>query len=880
MQLALTMCESIDQAGPVLPSLADVGGKGVNLCKLTHAQFPVPPGFVIGTEAYLQFVAANQLGERIQELAGSIPANDTDALESTSAAIRGLFAAHPIPSAWAERIKAAYSLLKEAGGERVAVRSSATAEDLPDASFAGQQDTYLNIRGDEGLLAAVKSCWGSLWTGRAVAYRAKQKTAIEGLAMAVVVQQMAAADAAGVLFTANPVTGSADEIVINATWGLGESLVGGQVTPDTLVVDKAAGKVTAVTVADKTVMTATTENGTTETEVSGERRHARVLDDTAALCLAEIGRRIEAHYGAPQDIEWALAQGRFVILQARPIQGLEVARDMEACRREEIARLRGIAGTSRRVWVGHNLGETLGAPTPMTWDVVRGFMSGDGGFGGMYKDFGYRPSARVCKEGFLELICGRIYADPDRAAGLFWEGMPMEYDLDLILKDKNALEAPPSRFNAEKADGRFLLRLPGTLAGMLRSARRVSRLRKAALEIFEKEILPPYLEYVTKKRAQDLTALSTDAVIEELNERRRKVMDEFGKESLKPGFFGGMTRAAMEATLVQLLGEQEGKRLAMNLSMGLAGDITVEQSVMLYDVGQSRASLNDFLERFGHRCTGEMELAEPRWREDSAYLEKMLRSYKASGADANSPDVLHRKNVEKRLEAEAALPKTLEEWGGSSLREDIELDMRDSQKMLPYRENGKYFLMLGYETIRLALLELARRWDLGGGIFFLQLDELAGFEAQREAMLKTIAGRKIRWQAAQRLEVSDVINSDELDTLGQPKVYAAASEFKGEPVAAGVFTGTARIVIDPKEPRDLGVNYILVCPSTDPGWTALFVNAKGLVIERGGVLSHGAIVARDFGIPAVVCAGVTRRITDGSTVRVDGNRGVVTVVKG
>src|SRR5579862_2788974 len=272
----------LQDASPELPSLADAGGKGINLCKLTHAKFPVPPGFVIGTEAYVEFVAASELGELIRALAESIPASDGDALEITSAKIRDLFAGHPMRSLLAAKIKAAYRYLKEAGGEHVAVRSSATAEDLPDASFAGQQDTYLNISGDDALLGAVKSCWGSLWTSRAVAYRAKQKTALEGLAMAVVVQQMAAAEAAGVMFTANPVTGSSGEIVINATWGLGESLVSGHVTPDTIVVDKSAHRIKAVTVADKALMTSTTSDGTAEMEVGAERRHARVLDDAAA----------------------------------------------------------------------------------------------------------------------------------------------------------------------------------------------------------------------------------------------------------------------------------------------------------------------------------------------------------------------------------------------------------------------------------------------------------------------------------------------------------------------------------------------------------------------------------------------------------------------
>jgi len=861
------------------PVLADVGGKGVNLCKLARANFSVPPGFIVPTGEYRQFIAHNGLGDRIRELAGSLDATNVSALTIASAEIRALFDENPIPSALADRIRSSYRLLRDSGGERVAVRSSATAEDLPEASFAGQQDTYLNIRGEEALLKAVRSCWGSLWTDRAVAYRARQKTSLEGLAMAVVVQKMVAAEAAGVMFTANPVTGSADEIVINATWGLGEAIVGGHVTPDTIVVDKASGNVKEITVSEKAVMTAMTEDGTRETEIRTDRRLARVLDDAAVRRLAAVGREIESHYGAPQDIEWALAVGQFTVLQARPIQGLEVARDVEACRTEEIQRLQSLAGACRRVWVAHNLAETLPTPTPLTWEIVRKFMSGDGGFGRMYKDFGYLPSERVRKEGFLELICGRIYADPDRAAGLFWEAMPMEYDLDLVLKDKNALEAPPSRFNAEKADGTFLLRLPKTLLAMLRSMWRMNRMRSRVLERFEKQILPPFLDYVKTRRSQDLKGLPTAEVIEELHERCRRVMDDFGNESLQPSFFGGMARAALEGTLIQLMGEQAGRELTLNLTMGLLGDLTLEQNAMLYAVAHGTATMPQFIERFGHRAAGEMELAEPRWREDQSYLEKILSGFRL-GDGSNAPEATHEKHVELRMEAERTLPDLLAKWGGSSLRKDIEADMREAQQLLPYRENGKYYLMLGYETIRLALLELARRWRLGRDVFFLHLDELGSFEAQRDERLQQIARRKIRWQAARRLELTEVLNSQELDNLGKPRVYEAASELKGDPVAAGIFTGTARILRDPKDSRDIGVSYVLVCPSTDPGWTALFVNARGLVIERGGVLSHGAIVARDFGIPAVVCPDATRRIKDGATIRVDGNRGAITIVDG
>jgi len=370
-----------DLAAEAIPLLDDLGGKGINLCKLTVAKFPVPAGFVVTTGAYRQFVSDNRLTERIRALAESINENDVEGLERISAQIRDLFAQNPIPAALTGEILEGYRKLRGFGVEFVAIRSSATAEDLPEASFAGQQDTYLNISGEVSVLKAVKSCWGSLWTARAVAYRAKQETALEGLAMAVIVQQMARAEAAGIMFTANPVNGN-DEIVINAAWGLGESIVGGNVTPDNIVADKATGQVKSITVSEKTVMTAATETGTEEIEVEGTRRNARVLDDVAVKRLVEFGCRIEQHFGAPQDIEWAIVSGgHFSMLQSRPIRGLEVIRDIAAGRQDEILRLRAMAGDRKCVWVTHNLGETLPAPTPLTWDIVRHFMTGNGGFG-------------------------------------------------------------------------------------------------------------------------------------------------------------------------------------------------------------------------------------------------------------------------------------------------------------------------------------------------------------------------------------------------------------------------------------------------------------------------------------------------------------------
>lgn len=720
------------------------------------------------------------------------------------------------------------------------------------------------------LVECINAVFRSWNNDRAVEYR--KRNDIRGLnGTGVTVQAMFPSQVSGILFTQDPNSLTADRMIIEASYGLGEAVVSGDVSPDRFTVSRS-------------------DFGDFKTVV-GKKAHAvRALGDESeydpnARCLTaeqvrevcELGLRVEEYFGMPMDIEWGISEGRFALLQSRPIRGLEVVQDAEVAREDEIARLRSIAGDQRRVWAIYNLAETLRYPTPLTWDVIRRFMSGSGGFGRMYQDLGYRPSERVKTEGFLELICGQIYVDPERLAGLFWDCMPMTYDLGETVRDPRVLEKAPAGFDSTRVDGRLLLKLPGVLWAMLRSSRRLKRLRRGAREAFEREALPRYLAYVQEKRAQDLTGLPTEAVLLELDKRCERVLGEFGKESLKPGFVGGL--ALDELTeLLRSLGGEDGAALANTLTMALDGDLSVEQDVLLYHVARGEATMEEFLERFGHRAVGEMELMEPRWREDPGYLEQVVARLGSSGG--RNPEEIHGQKVREREAAEKHLPQRLAEWGGSSFQGDIDGLLAQARALLPYRENGKYYLMMGYELIRLAILELSRRWDLGNDVFHLRRDELVGFEEDREHLLKVVGDRKVRWQSCQRLEMPDVIDSRDLDDLGLPReAEGPAHRLDGDPVAAGVATGTARIVFDPRQAGDIGVDYVLVCPSTDPGWTSLFVNARGLVVERGGILSHGAIVARDFGIPAVVCPGATGRIHEGATIRVDGNQGRITVLE-
>ncbi len=303
--------------------VAVAGGKAVGLGGLLQAGLPVPPGFVLTTAAYSHFVEANRIEAGIQELAALPPGAPPQEYENASGRIRTLFKTGAMPAEVAAGLGAAYGRLGDGDTDTaVAVRSSATAEDLASASFAGQQETYLNVRGMDALSAAVINCWASLWTARAMAYRAREGIRPDEVRLAVVVQRMVEAEAAGVMFTANPANGRRDQTVISAAWGLGESVVSGSVTTDDVTVDAGTGSVVSRRTADKDVMTVYAENGTREQPVAAARRRAPVLDDRAAAELAGYGTRIADHFGAPQDIEWARAGGEFFLVQSRPITAL------------------------------------------------------------------------------------------------------------------------------------------------------------------------------------------------------------------------------------------------------------------------------------------------------------------------------------------------------------------------------------------------------------------------------------------------------------------------------------------------------------------------------------------------------------------------------
>ncbi|GAA5009012.1 PEP/pyruvate-binding domain-containing protein [Actinopolymorpha pittospori] len=397
-------------------TVAQVGGKGASLARLAAARLPIPPGFHVTTAAYHAFVAQDARQGQILAAVAGFRADDPVACEEAADKIARLFVEGVVPEPISEAVREAYAGLGS-GSVPVAVRSSATAEDLPEMSFAGQQDTYLNIHGEREVLAAVRRCWASLWTARAIGYRLRNGIPAEDVALAVVVQELVPADAAGVLFTADPMTGATDQVLVNATWGLGEALVGGQVTPDTILVDRATGAVTERRLGDKAVMTVRTSDGTREVPVPAERRSAPVLTDAQAGELARLGVRVEGLYDRPMDIEWARHDGTVFIVQARPITAL---RTSEPATEEWNDTRHG-----DYLWTSANLGEAIpDVMTPATWSLIEIFMAETMA---LAEVGGHRLSGNIAGRFYLNLSVSAAAAGAFGLTRLFLSSVPQVF---------------------------------------------------------------------------------------------------------------------------------------------------------------------------------------------------------------------------------------------------------------------------------------------------------------------------------------------------------------------------------------------------------------------------------------------------------------------
>ena len=832
--------------------LPHVGGKGLNLGKLTRAGFRVPQGFCVTTSAYRS--AVQNLSEQ-----------NADAIKSLVLA----------PELITE-IEAAHEKLQTA---TVAVRSSATAEDLAEASFAGQQDTFLNVASDE-LLDALKACWASLWSERAIAYRETQGIADDGLAMAVVIQEMCEADVSGVLFTVSPL--NPDAAIVESNWGLGESVVSGVITPDSFHILRETSEVMERNITTKREMV--TEAGVHQ--VPDDQQEVPSLTDAQLQELTQLGMQVEAFYGQPMDIEWALSNGQLVLLQARhittptssipstsPTSEVDKA-SIEKLRQKEIEVLETLAEADGTVWCHHNLAEVLPAPLPMTWAIIKEFMSGNGGLGQAYRGLGFHPSEKVNSNGILDLICGRVYVNLNSEAELYFDGFPYGHDFSALKQNPQQAMYAQAQTDIKRSTASFWLKLPLHIIRMSKAEMRLRHMRLDFDRLLTEEVFPAFQAEIEAERGTPYTALSDTELVAKFRTWHTKTLDDFAPKALTATLLAGFSLQRLEAALQKSTNEAAAKTLVNRLISGLSGNLTVETNEKLRQVAIGDLALTDFLRDYGHRAVGEFELAVPRWREDATYLEQVIASLQQEISEVDGQQHSGRQ-VEQRASAEQELGTLLDDKASS--RKLIENELNFTRRYMPFRETAKFYLMLGYEQIRRALLELDNRYELDGGIFYLVPDELERLIAGDD-FSDTIATRRAERELMLQLELPDVIFSDSLEQIGTFMATDAAETYTGVGVSAGVATGKARVLLTPTDMRPSDRDYILVCPSTDPAWTPLFLHAAGLVMERGGILSHGAVVAREYGVPAVAnVPNATRLIADGQMLQVDGNHGTVSI---
>lgn len=801
-----------------------VGGKGLSLGRMAAAGLPVPQGFCVTTAAY-------------RRLHGQALSSDAALVEQIGTAYRHL------------------------GGGLVAVRSSATAEDGAVASFAGQQETILGAQGEAEVCAAIARCWESLHSERAVAYRRDRRVGDEGLAMAVVVQRLIPAEVAGVLFTRDPLDPDGKRMLVEASWGLGESVVSGKVAPDRYHLDRENGGIVEQHIVAKTVQV--TAEGTQL--VPAEKQTQPCLDAARLAELADLGRRVEAFYSEPRDVEWAWADGRFWLLQARPITAASAA-EREQVRREEIAALAARAEPGGTVWSRYNIPEGMPEPTPMTWALVSHLLSGRGGCGRMYRDLGYGHAGSDAKECVYDLVASRVYCNLSREARRLSDWLPHVFPFDALKANPARALSPQPVRDPSRAGWLFWLilplRLPFIAADTMRRMVHLGTLSATFPARFREEVLPAFVAETSQADAEDWDTLDTPALLERLFYWSKRTLEDFAGESLKPTALAAIARTSVESWFARKLGVERARIVMGELSMGVRPEPEADLPGAIRELMEGQLDRAAFLDRFGHRGPHDMELAQPRWREDPAALDRLPRHARVGGEDNN--------DRWEKIAAEANL-SALE-------RGALQSQVRRMQTYLALRETAKHYFMRGYALIRRALVELDKRFGLQGGIFFLTPEELPALAGGQD-MTKLIAERRRRRTLALSLDMPPVIFSDDLDAIGRPQRIEGAEQMQGVPLSAGVAEAPALVLDQPRTDNLPSEPYILVCPSTDPAWVPLFVQARGLVMEIGGVLSHGAIVAREYGLPAVAgLPNVQRRVRSGQRLRVDGGSGTVVLL--
>lgn len=874
--------------------VATFGPKAAVLAKLRRAGLPVPDGFCIAANAYVEHVSGGGLAELIRGMCSDAGADRTPRLLSALAEISRAIVERPVSPALRAEIEGRWCVL---GARAAAVRSSAIAEDLPGRSFAGQYDSFLGVLEAAACVERVKDCWASLWSERAFDYRCRNRIDHVHAAMAVIVQALVPADAAGVMFTADPVSGRRDCAVIEGSFGLGPAIVAGKVTPDRLVVSTRVFRVERRTTSAKSLEVVPDGRGGVQERVIGGTHGAEpCLDDALACRLALLGAEIESLLGERQDIEWAVAGGTPHVLQARPITALPPApaRSWE----------------DRQIWTNANLREAVpDVMTPMTWSGVRMLA------GPLLEPVFARVGLQVDAFQLAGLVAGRVYFNVNTlvAIGTVLH-LRSRMDAGAVFGDGGqGVHAPAvMRFPEEDLPHlrfrlhRLLLGLPGLAVRFLRNPSRLGRrvLARFGARIDE-EARAPWRTFGDVELARHI--LAADRVL------REEVLPG-GRVPLIAA--AGMTSVlGLTALCRRWLGDEDS-RIAHRLLVGLGGmedaeaglalwrlaalaraDVRVHAAVVrettfagveqrLAGTQEARpflAAWSEFMATHGHHGPGEFEIANPRWVDQPDVVLRMVRGY-LSGFDRADPILKARQLAEGRacLEVEC-----LREIRNPLRRAFFGAVLRRAQEGLRFRETMKSQAIRYFALVRAKVLELGARLAARGvlavanDIFFLEMEELERVAAGSVDPRPLVAARRREHDRNAALAPPAIVFGRFESGQSAPEVIdERAGVLRGIGVSPGMAEGNARVIMHPDRDHVLP-GEVLVAPCTDPSWAPCFLHAAAIVIDQGGLLSHGSIVAREYGIPCVVNVGPASRILrTGQRLAVDGDRGTVAITGG
>ncbi|WP_392533901.1 phosphoenolpyruvate synthase [Nostoc sp. C117] len=851
-----------------------VGGKGANLGELTKIEgICVPDGFCVSTEAFKRIIgetsSINELLDRLSHLL----VEDRDKIGELSGEIRSFIEGITIPQDINEEIASFLSRFDEKNA--YAVRSSATAEDLPTASFAGQQDTYLNVIGKEAIYQHISKCWASLFTERAVIYRIQNGFDHRKVHMSVVVQKMVFPQVAGILFTADPVTCNRKVLSIDASFGLGEAMVRGIVNTDIYKVGN--GKVIDKKISTKKLaIYALKDGGTKEQEIEPGRQNRQALTDEQILQLERIGRKIEEHFGSPQDIEWCLVDDTFYIVQSRPIATLYPI--PEASDRENHV----------FVSVGHNQMMTdamkpLGLSFFLLMTHAPMYTAG----GRLFVDVTATLASPISRETVLNVTLGK--SDP-----------LMKDALTTILERGDFIKSlPDDRSSGKSGKGRSLADFqtlndydPAIVADLIQQS-------QTSIDALKQTI--------QTKSGSDLF----DFILEDIQQLKKTNAD-----SQSFGVF--MTAMNASSWINEKMNEWLGeKNAADTLSQSAPNNITSEMGLALLDVAdairpypevieylqqvkednflgelvkleggqEAQNAIATFLHKYGMRCVGEIDLTRTRWSENPTTLVPMILS-NIKNFEPGESERKFEQGQRSALKKEQELLERLKQLpDGEQKAEETKRMIGLIRNFIGYREYPKYGIVNRYFVYKKALLKEAEQLVEANvihekeDIYYLTFEELREVVHTNKLDYQIISERKDEYKLFEKLTPPRVITSDgEIITGRYKRENLPAEAIVGLAVSSGVIEGRARVILN-MEDADLEDGDILVTSFTDPSWTPLFVSIKGLVTEVGGLMTHGAVIAREYGLPAVVgVQNATKLIEDGQRIRVNGTQGYVEIL--